>query len=51
VEIEISEEHISQMTENQAWAIIEKYEKILEGIDIHPRNRMRKSLFEIYVRS
>jgi adenylate cyclase class IV len=49
-EIEVSEEHVSKMTEKEAWTIIEKYEKILEGIDIHPRNRMRRSLFEIYVR-
>jgi adenylate cyclase class IV len=50
VEIEVSEEHVSEMTETQAWTIIEKYEKILEGIDITPQKRMRRSLFEIYVR-
>jgi adenylate cyclase class IV len=49
-EIEITEELVPSLTEDQAWAIIEKYEKVLEGIDIHPRNRMRRSLFEIYVR-
>ncbi len=51
VEIEVSEEHVSQMTEAQAWAVIEKYEKILEPIELTPRNRMRRSLFEIYVRN
>lgn len=50
VEVEVSEEHISKMTEEEAWTIIEKYEKILEGIDITPQKRMRRSLFEIYVR-
>jgi len=50
-EIEVSEERVSDMTEDQAWAVIEKYEKILEGIDLHPRNRMRRSLFELYVRA
>jgi adenylate cyclase class IV len=51
VEIEVSEEHVSKMTEEQAWSIIEKYEKILATIDLTPRNRMRRSLFEIYVRN
>lgn len=50
VEIEVSEETVSHMTEEQAWAVIEKYEAVLSAIDIQARNRMRRSLFEIYVR-
>jgi hypothetical protein len=50
VEIEVSEELVQNMTESQAWKVIEKYEHVLEKIDIYPRNRMRRSLFEIYSR-
>lgn len=49
-EIEIKEETIHNLTENQAWEIIEKYEKALEPIGISPQKRMRRSLFEIYYR-
>lgn len=48
VEIEVSEEHVHTMTEDEAWAIIEKYEKILEPLGLTARNRLRKSLFEMY---
>lgn len=50
VEIEVSEEKISEMTEDQAWALISHYEKVLEEIGITPQKRLRKSLFEMYRR-
>ncbi len=52
VEIEVSEEKINKegLTEEQAWAIISKYEKILEPIGISPQKRLRKSLYEMYKR-
>lgn len=50
VEIEVSEENVSNMTEDQAWAIIVKYEKALEDIGLNPQKRLRKSLFEMYHR-
>lgn len=50
VEIEVSEEKISGMTEDQAWEIISKYEKILEPVGLTAQKRLRKSLFEMYVR-
>lgn len=50
VEIEVDEESISTKTEKEAWAIIEKYEKILENVGLSARSRLRKSLFEIYKR-
>jgi len=50
VEIEVSEEKISGMTKDQAWDIVTKYEKALESIGISARNRLRKSLFEMYRR-
>lgn len=48
VEIEVDEESISTKTEKEAWAIIEKYEKILESVGLSARSRLRKSLFEMY---
>jgi adenylate cyclase class IV len=50
VEIEVSEEKISSMTEKEAWAIIEKYERALEPVGLTAKNRLRKSLFEMYRR-
>lgn len=50
VEIEVSEEDIHNFTEDQAWAIIEKYEKVLENVGLSARSRLRKSLFEMYKR-
>jgi adenylate cyclase class IV len=52
VEIEVSEEKINKegLTEVQAWAIIEKYEKTLAPIGITPQKRLRKSLWEMYRR-
>jgi hypothetical protein len=48
VEIEVDEETIVDLSEAQAWAVIEKYEKILLPLGISARNRLRKSLFEMY---
>lgn len=50
VEIEVSEEHVQNMTEDQAWDIIKKYEKALEEVGVNPQKRIRKSLFEMYRR-
>ena len=46
IEIEVNEE--MDFTEDQAWTIIKKYEKILEPVGIKPQGRIRKSLFEMY---
>jgi adenylate cyclase class IV len=48
VEVEVDEQLLHKITEEEAWAIINKYEKILEPLGITPRNRLRKSLFEMY---
>ncbi len=37
-------------TEEQAWDIIAKYEKLLENIGLSAQKRMRKSLFAMYKR-
>lgn len=50
VEIEVSEEKVSDMTEEQAWGIIVKYEKALESIGLSAKSRLRKSLYEMYHR-
>lgn len=50
IEIEVDEKLLHSITEEEAWAIISKYEKILEPLGITPRNRLRKSLFEMYRR-
>jgi len=48
IEIEINEDLISQITEQEAWDIIKKYEDYLKPLGISPQNRMKLSLFEIY---
>lgn len=50
VEIEVNEEKISEMTEEQAWNIIVKYEKALEAVGLSAKSRLRKSLFDMYKR-
>lgn len=50
VEIEVKEETMKSTTEEQAWGVIEKYEKILEGIGLSANKRLRRSLFEMYKR-
>lgn len=49
VEIEADESHPWE-SEEQAWAHVEKYEKLLEPLGISSRHRMRKSLFEIFAK-
>lgn len=50
VEIELDEATISKLTHDQAMGVIRKYEKVLEPIGITHRNRLSKSLFEMFVR-
>ncbi len=48
VEIEVDERLLHSITEKDAWDIVDKYEKLLAPLGITPRNRLRKSLFEMY---
>ena len=48
MEIEITEETVHELTEDQAWDIIRKYEKVLEPVGVTAQKRMRRSLFELY---
>jgi len=48
IEIEVDEELIPSLTEDEAWDIIKKWEKVLEPFGIKAQNRLRKSLFEMY---
>src|ERR1035437_4783537 len=48
IEIEITEETVHELTEDQAWDIIRKYEKALEPVGVTAQKRMRRSLFEMY---
>lgn len=50
IEIELDEETIHKLTEDEAWAIVRKYEAMLEPIGITYRHRLNKSLFEMYVK-
>lgn len=52
VEIEVSEKRINEegLTEDQAWGIIQKYEKVLAPIGVSPQKRLRKSLYDMYKR-
>lgn len=47
IEIE-ADEDLQWDSEQQAWDEIGKYEKLLEPLSITPKNRLRKSLFEIF---
>lgn len=49
-EIEVDEETIHNLTEEQAMAVIVKYEKLLEPLGLNPQRRLRKSLYEMYRR-
>jgi predicted adenylyl cyclase CyaB len=51
IEIEVHEEKIRHMTEEQAWDIVKKYEAAFEPLGISSKNRLRKSLFEMYRKS
>jgi adenylate cyclase class IV len=48
IEIEVDEDTIHNLTESEAWGVINKYEKILEPIGITPQKRMKLSLFEMF---
>ena len=48
MEIEVDEELLKDLTEEQAWAIVKKYETILAPLGITAQKRLRKSLFEMY---
>lgn len=51
VEIEVCEAKIvTGLTEEQAWSIIEKYEKLLAPLGISPQKRLRKQLWDMYKR-
>jgi predicted adenylyl cyclase CyaB len=50
IEIEVDEETIGNYTEEEAWGVIKKYEAVLSPLGIKPQNRLRKSLFEMYVK-
>lgn len=50
MEIEVTEETIHELTEQQAWNVIIKYEKLLEPVGVNAQKRLRKSLYEMYVR-
>lgn len=50
LEIEVDEEKIKDLTEKDAWNIIEKYEKLLQPLGITARSRLKKSLYEMYRR-
>lgn len=49
-EIEVDEETVSTLTQDQAWAVIVKYEKMFESLGINPQKRLRKSMFDMYRR-
>lgn len=50
LEIEVDEEQLNHMTEEQAWLVLEKWEKYLAPLGIKPQNRLKKSLFELFRR-
>src|SRR5579884_3468969 len=49
IEIE-ADEDLQWAIEQEAWDEIAKYEKLFEPLGITPKNRLRKSLFEIFRR-
>lgn len=51
LEIEVDEATIHKLSEDDAWDVVKKYEKILEPLGIKPQNRLRKSLYEMYRKS
>ena len=51
VEIELDEDSIHKLTLSEAMDKIRKYEKILEPLGITHKNRLKKSLYEMYVKS
>lgn len=47
IEVEANEDY-NWSSEQEAWDEVFKYEKMLEPLGITPKNRLRKSLFEIF---
>jgi len=47
IEVE-ADEDLQWASEQEAWDEIAKYEKLMEPLGIGPKNRLRKSLFEIF---
>jgi adenylate cyclase class IV len=47
IEVE-ADEHHSWSSEQEAWDHVVKWEKVLEPLGISPKNRLRKSLFELF---
>ena len=47
IEVEANE-HYAWESEQQAWEEVTKYEKMLESLGITPKNRLKKSLFEMF---
>lgn len=50
IEIELDEHHIGKKTEEQAWNLIRQWEEFLAPLGITYRNRLTKSLYEMYVK-
>lgn len=50
IEIELDEATIHTLTKDQAWDRIRKYETVLAPLGITHRNRLTKSLYEMYVK-
>lgn len=50
IEIEVDEKTIANKTEQEAWAIIDKYEAILSPLGVNKKTRIKESLFEMYRR-
>lgn len=47
-EIEVNEDKIHDLTKDECFDILKKYETILAPLGISPQKRLKKSLFEIY---
>lgn len=50
LEIEVNEDSIDKITEEEAWDVIKRYEEALSPLGISAQKRLRKSLFEMFVR-
>lgn len=50
VEIELDEKSIHNLTHDEAMEVIRKYEKVLLPLGITYKNRLTKSLYEMYVK-
>lgn len=48
IEIEVNESKMENLTEDECWNIIRKYEELLAPLGITPQKRLKLSLFEMY---